>query len=125
VTLNIRIKQVRQALNLSQAKFAKGISISNGYIAGIELGNRRVNERIIRLIGSTYDVSEIWLKTGEGEMFNDIYRDKLAKVIDYFKQLEPAFQDYILNQIDQLLLLQNSRTKEADESIGEGPGEGH
>jgi hypothetical protein len=84
-----------------------------------------VNERIIRLIGSTYDVSETWLKTREGEMFNDIYHDKLARVIDYFKQLEPAFQDYILNQIDQLLLLQNSRAGETNGLIGEDSGEEH
>ena len=37
MTINQRVKQVRQALNLSQAKFAKALSMSNGYVAGIEL----------------------------------------------------------------------------------------
>ena len=37
MSINQRIKLLRQELNLSQAKFAKKISISNGYIAGIEL----------------------------------------------------------------------------------------
>lgn len=35
-----RIREIRQALGLSQAKFAKDISISSGYVAGLELGNR-------------------------------------------------------------------------------------
>ena len=69
MSTNQRIKQVRQALNLSQAKFAKAISISNGYIAGIELENRKVNDRIIKLICATFNVSENWLKNGEGDMF--------------------------------------------------------
>lgn len=68
MTINQRVKQVRQALNLSQAKFAKEISISNGYIAGIELENRNVNDRIIKLISATFNVNEHWLRTGEGDM---------------------------------------------------------
>ena len=61
MTINHRIKQVRKSLGLSQAKFAGAISISNGYIADIELGNRVVNDRIVKLICFTFNVSEDWL----------------------------------------------------------------
>lgn len=64
MTVNERIKLLRQELNLSQAKFAKAISISNGYIAGIELGNRSVNDRIIKLISTEFNVREEWLRDG-------------------------------------------------------------
>ena len=64
MSINERIKELRHKLNLSQAKFAKAISISNGYIASIELGNRAVNDRIIKLICVTFNVQEEWLKTG-------------------------------------------------------------
>lgn len=69
--INKRIKELRQALGLSQPAFAQRISISNGYIAAIELGNRRVNDRIIKLVCSEFNVSERWLRTGEGEMFEE------------------------------------------------------
>ena len=77
---NERIKQVRQSLGLSQAKFAKDIAISNGYIAGIELGNRKSNDRIVKLICSTYNVNEQWLRTGEGDMFIESDDSMLSEV---------------------------------------------
>lgn len=106
MSINQRVKQVRQTLNLSQAKFAKALSISNGYIAGIELEHNNVNDRLIKLICFTYNVSENWLKTGEGSMFDET-RDHLAEIaIASFRELKPDYQKYILNQIDQLLILQ-------------------
>ncbi len=104
MTVNERIRQVRHNLQLPQAKFAQAISISNGYIANIELGKRRVNERIIKLICASYDVSEAWLKTGNGAMFYRVPGDRLEKVLNLFKELTPSFQDYVLQQLDQLLV---------------------
>ena len=49
---------MRQVLNLSQAKFAKEITISNGFIAGIELEKRNVKDRLIKLVCITFNVSE-------------------------------------------------------------------
>ena len=66
MTLNQRIKYIREMLGLSQAKFAIAISISNGYIAGLELGKRKVNDRIIKLICSEFNVNERWLRYEEG-----------------------------------------------------------
>lgn len=110
---NERIKLVRQELKLSQAKFAKAISISNGYIAGIELGNRKVNERIVKLISAQFDVSERWLLTGEGKMFNGISDKNLKAVSNVFKELKPEYQDYVLEQIQGLLKLQ-TQSKESN-----------
>lgn len=106
MSINHRIKQVRQALNLSQAKFAKAISISNGYIAGIELENRNVNDRIIKLVCVTFNVREEWLRTGKGEMFESEPNRTAELAMKTFMELKPAFQKYVLQQINQLLELQ-------------------
>jgi len=58
MSIHERIREIRQALGLSQAKFAKDISISSGYVAGLELGNRKVNDRMIKLICTQYNVNE-------------------------------------------------------------------
>lgn len=107
MSVNQRIKQLRQTLNLSQAKFAKAISISNGYIAGIELENRNVNDRIIKLICITFNVRENWLRTGEGDMFEEEPNHLFELATASFKELKPEYQEYILMQIDQLLDIQN------------------
>ncbi|NOW87956.1 transcriptional regulator with XRE-family HTH domain [Clostridium beijerinckii] len=108
MNVNQRIKQVRQELKLSQAKFAKAISISAGYLASIELENRAVNERIIRLVSVTFSVSETWLKSGIGDMFRaKLNYTQLDEVAYIFQQLKPEFQEYVLKQIKELLELQN------------------
>ncbi|MDR0377851.1 MAG: helix-turn-helix domain-containing protein [Spirochaetaceae bacterium] len=106
-SVNARIKAVRHVLKLSQIKFSKAIYISNGYLAELELGNRRVNERIIQLITTTFGVNKEWLKTGQGEMFVPISDEKCERITSLFKELNPEFQDYVLCQIDQLINLQN------------------
>jgi transcriptional regulator with XRE-family HTH domain len=110
MSINERIKAVRHFLKLSQIKFSKAVYISNGYLAEIELGNRRVNQRLIQLICSVFGVNKGWLQTGEGRMFNTATEHNLERVTTLFKELNPGFQDYVLKQIDQLLELQNCGT---------------
>lgn len=112
MSVNQRIKQVRQKIKLSQAKFAKAISISNGYLAGIELEKRNVNERLIKLVCNTFKVSENWLKTGDGEMFTNEPNNLLEIAFATFKELKPLYQEYILKQINQLIDIQNKEKGE-------------
>lgn len=107
MSVNQRVKQVRQALNLSQAKFAKALSMSNGYVAGIELEHNKVNGRIIKLICFTFHVNENWLKTGEGTMFEEESDQFAGFASETFSNLKPEYQEYILKQMDQLLEIQN------------------
>lgn len=108
MTMNQRVKEVRLALNMSQAKFAKALSMSNGYIAGIELEHNRVNERVIKLLGFVFHVNEQWLRTGEGSMFDTVPDPLIEMASSLFRELKPAYQQYIIGQIDQLLKIQNS-----------------
>lgn len=112
MTANQRIKELRLNLGLSQAKFAKAISISNGYIAGIELGNRNVNDRLIKLIASAFNVREEWLKNGDGDMFTEQPNQLAELAYSTFKELKPEYQEYVLKQIDQLLEIQHKEKGE-------------
>ena len=112
---NNRIKELRQALGLSQAKFAEQIAISNGYIAGLELGNRKLNERISKLICSTFKVNERWLNSGEGDMFLSSQGEDINQISIIFNKLSPAFKSHALSQLQQLLELQRKLEKVADE----------
>ena len=109
MTANERIRQVRQALNMSQTDFSRAICVSNGYTAEIENGHRVANDRIIRLICLTFGVNEAWLKTGDGEIFQKSPIEKRERILMLFNELSPPFQDYALNVVDQLLKLQNEK----------------
>ena len=103
MTISKRIKYLRQTLNMSQVEFAKAIYISNGYIAELECEHRRVNDRITHLISLTFGVNEIWLKSGEGDMFFKTPGEKMKRMVSLFNELPPKFQDYAMLQIEQLL----------------------
>lgn len=106
--INERIKQVRQAFGLTQGKFAERIAISVSYLAGMELGDKKINDRMIRLIGMEYHVSEQWLRTGEGSMYNEEVEIGFAKITSLFKSLSPKYQECALIQLNALSDLQKS-----------------
>ena len=65
-----RILYLRKSvLNLSRVKFGEPIGMSDSEIKNIETGLTQLKENKIPLICSTYNVNEIWLRTGEGEVF--------------------------------------------------------
>ena len=103
MSISKRIKHLRNTLNMSQAEFARAIYISNGYIAELECEHRKVNDRIIHLISLTFGVKEKWLKTGEGDMFFNTSGEKLQRMVSLYNELPPKFQDYVIQQIEQLI----------------------
>jgi transcriptional regulator with XRE-family HTH domain len=109
MTINERIVELRHILKLSQRAFAKAVYVSNGYLAGIELGHNEVKDRLIHLISSAFSVNKHWLLTGEGRMFNSTAEERMERMASLFNGLYPEYQDFVLEQIDRLLELQNIR----------------
>ncbi len=69
MTINERVKQLRKTLGLTQVEFGKKIAVAQGYLTNIEKGSRDVTEKILKIICHEFNVSEEWLRTGQGEMF--------------------------------------------------------
>jgi len=102
-----RLKQVRQSFKLTQVKFAEQISISPSYLAGMEVGNKSINDRTIRLVSMEFGVNEHWLRTGEGEMFNEVANINVVKATSLFKSLAPEYQEIVLGLLNAFTDLQN------------------
>lgn len=64
-TINERIKELRQNLHMPQEEFGKAIGLSKSGISNIENGTRSVRDAHIKLICSSFNVSETWLRTGK------------------------------------------------------------
>ncbi|MDR0909508.1 MAG: helix-turn-helix domain-containing protein [Spirochaetaceae bacterium] len=101
LSINQRIKLVREALKLNQRDFATRLSASHGLIAGIETG-KPVNIRLIKLIASEFSVNEAWLSTGEGEMFTTNDDPQFARLLNAYKDLPPKYKTLIEKMIDIL-----------------------
>ena len=106
--INERIKQVRRTLNLTQSAFGKRIAISTSYLASMEIGDKKVNDRTIRLITMEFGVDEHWLRTGEGSMYNEEADVFLAKATSLFRLLNLKYQEFALVQLNALVELSNS-----------------
>lgn len=91
---NERIKYLREHLGISQEKLGETIGLSKSGISSIENGNRSVTEKHIKLISTCFNVSEDWLRTGNGSMFNpmsedeelDLYIGRISGSGDRFKK---------------------------------------
>ena len=74
--MNERIKQIRIDCGLTQFDFATRINLSRNYIALIESGDRVPSDRTISDICREFGVNEVWLRTGEGEPFQEETREE-------------------------------------------------
>ena len=110
--INERLKEIRNTLKLSQREFSKQIFISQSLYSDIELGNFELKERYIRLISSQFNINVDWLKTGKGKMLKLSKHDvKLEYLNDLFNQLDPNFQDCVLDHLKGLLKVQKDIKK--------------
>lgn len=64
-----RIKSLRQNLKMTQQEFADKLHIKRGAVANYEVGRNIPTDSVVALICKEFDVSETWLRTGEGTMF--------------------------------------------------------
>ncbi|MGI6028740.1 MAG: helix-turn-helix domain-containing protein [Candidatus Heteroscillospira sp.] len=102
--MHYRMKQLRKALGYNQTSFAKYLGITQTAYSMLENGNRPLAEKYIKVICSTFNVSELWFTTGEGEMFASSPYEK--EFTDIFSNLAPETQQYLLLMAKELLRTQ-------------------
>lgn len=64
-----RIRLLRKYYDLTQQEFADKIGIKRNTVATYEAGRNAPIDAVISLICREFNVSETWLRTGQGEMF--------------------------------------------------------
>lgn len=88
MTVNERVKEVRNALNLTQSEFGSKLTLAQTYLSQIEKGDRAVTDKILKLICLQYGVDEEWLRTGNGDMFK---QENAEAVDDKFEALAAEY----------------------------------
>jgi transcriptional regulator with XRE-family HTH domain len=109
MSINERIREARKTLKMSQKDFAAAICISNTYLADVENGSRKANDRIIKLCSMVFGISETWLKEGKGDIFYKSPDEKITRLVSTFNKLPLSFQDYALEQLEGLLKLKGKK----------------
>ncbi len=68
--MNERLRFLREEIGISRAVFGQQIGVSGDVINNLERGRVEIKEHILKLICSEFDVNEVWLRTGSGDMFS-------------------------------------------------------
>ena len=76
MTQSERVKEVRKSLNLTMEQFGNKLGVTKVAISNIEKEKRNLTEQMSRAICREFNVSEEWLKTGEGEMYQQLSEDE-------------------------------------------------
>lgn len=74
--IGARIKEIRKSLGITQQALADRLGLKRNTIANYEIGQVQPSDRTISDICREFSVNEAWLRTGEGQMFADITRQK-------------------------------------------------
>jgi Predicted transcriptional regulator with C-terminal CBS domains len=83
LTLGERIKKIRKTLDLTQQNFSKQIGTTQNSLTGYETGRRNPSSSVINNICKTFNISEHWLRNGEGKMFTS---EPVFDLEEYVKQ---------------------------------------
>ena len=110
--MNTRIKELRTALHLTLEGFGDRIVVTRAAVSKWENGDRGIADSMVVSICREFGVNERWLRTGEGEMFEqtrETVLDRLAaeysldkeqvSVIENFLDLSPQECTLFLTQM--------------------------
>lgn len=116
--MNERLKKLRKTLGLSQENFGKRIGVTKTAISRAEAGLNSISHMSIKSICREFGVNEEWLRTGSGNMFEEMsLAEQAARVVgaamssdDKFilntfialGQLTPAEWDVIKKLVDKI-----------------------
>lgn len=96
-----RIKELRKRLGLDQTEFGSRIGIKQGSVSAYEKGIRIPLDSVILSICKEFSVNEEWLRTGNGEMFEELTeQQKIMKhTASLLKNTDSVVADAIKNLI--------------------------
>ena len=100
--MNERIRLLRKELGLNQSHFGTKIGVKQGTVAGYESGARTPLDAVVSSICREFDVNEEWLRTGEGEMFEQMTEQQ--KLLKYTGMLLKDKDSAIVNAIQSFII---------------------
>lgn len=113
--MNVRLKQIRKAHNLTQQEFADRLKIKRNTVATYETGKSNPSDAAVSLICREFNVREEWLRSGTGEMFKaapSSALDALSEeyglsnaayvMVEKFVNLKPEAQETIFNYVQEV-----------------------
>ena len=100
--MNERLKKLRKTLDLTQQKFADRLGVKRNTVGQWECGINAITDQVVFSICREFDVNEEWLRTGEGEMFEQMTEQQ--KLLKYTGMLLKDKDSAIVNAIQSFIV---------------------
>ena len=100
--MNERLKKLRKTLDLTQQKFADRLGVKRNTVGQWECGINAITDQVIFSICREFGVNENWLRTGEGEMFEELTDQQ--KILKYTGLLLKDKDSTVANAIQTLIV---------------------
>ena len=116
-----RLKELRKNIGMNQTQFADAINMKQGSYSSVETGVNQLTDKNISLICVKFGVSEMWLRTGKGDMFElNKSTHKEGRLIELYRGLSPRAQDLLIEYAEKLIndeqILMNGNQLKKDSS---------
>lgn len=100
--MNERLRLLRKKIELNQEEFGKRIGIGKTSVSKLESGENNPSEQTVILICREFNVNEEWLRTGKGEIFEQLTDQQ--KVMKYAGLLLKDTDSVVANAIKTFLV---------------------
>ena len=110
---NERIKEVRKTLGLTLDKFGERVGMKKSSLSQVENCTNAVSNQLRTAVCREFHVREEWLRTGEGEMFEDRTPDQA--IVDFAADLVIVDDDAFKKRLISALARMDDQTWEAFE----------
>lgn len=112
-----RIARIIETKKITRSRFAEALGVSPAFVSQMCSGAANPSDRTVKDICRIFNVSELWLRTGEGEMFPPRNRlDELSYLAGRFLSSQPtefqqrfALMMYALTEEEWALLEKKAR----------------
>lgn len=118
--ISSRISAVIKSSGLTKTAFSKKIGLSQPFVSQLASGDASPSDRTIWDICREFNVNEVWLRTGDGEMFMELdtddeiaayvartLKDEKAvyqrKMLLFFSRLSPELLDELEKKAKEIL----------------------
>ena len=102
-TIADRIKEIRKHAGLTQQKFAERIGAKQNTVAQYEIGRNSPIDPVITAICREFGCNEIWLRTGEGDPFQEETRKE--KIMRFAAQTVSGSDEFKKSFVAMLAIL--------------------
>lgn len=105
LTVGLRIREIREVLNMSREEFSEKCNISSSFLTAVESGKKAVTSKTLYKICTAFNISADYIIRGNQEGF------ELDMIIEMFRSMDNPSREYAIrilrNYIDAIHSLQN------------------